>query len=70
MAVSSTFQPNATTTFGSPQSILTATKKKSELRRRVTFSRVVILNDPKTFVLAKDECGLVRRISDRSIRSR
>lgn len=70
MAIPTTafFQSNVTT-CGSPRSILTATKKKSELRRRVTFSRVVILNDPTTFVLAKDEStSLVRRLSDRSIR--
>lgn len=37
---------------------------KKELRRRVTFSRVVILNDPKTFIIVKEECSLVRRLSD------
>jgi hypothetical protein len=40
---------------------------RKELRRRVTFSRVVILNDPKTFILVKEERGLVRRLSDRSL---
>jgi hypothetical protein len=52
---------------GSPNGILINTNKK-EHRRRVTFSRVVILNNPTTFVLAKDESSLVRRLSDRSIR--
>lgn len=42
-------------------------KEKRELRRRVTFSRVVILNKPTTFILVKEERGLVRRLSERSI---
>lgn len=50
-----------------PGGILINTNKKP-LRRRVTFSRVVILNDPTTFILAKEECGLQRRLSDRSIK--
>jgi hypothetical protein len=41
---------------------------KKELRRRVTFSRVVILNDPKTFILVKEERGLVRRLSEKSLK--
>ncbi|KAL0136681.1 hypothetical protein V8B55DRAFT_1440217 [Mucor lusitanicus] len=42
-------------------------KEKRELRRRVTFSRVVILNKPTTFILVKEERGLVRRLSERSL---
>jgi hypothetical protein len=50
-----------------PGGVFINTNKK-ELHRRVTFSRVVILNDPATFILAKEECGLQRRLSDRSIK--
>lgn len=50
-----------------PGSILVNATKK-EIRRRVTFSRVVILNDPTTFILAREECSLVRRLSDSSMK--
>ncbi|GAN07723.1 hypothetical protein MAM1_0173c07226 [Mucor ambiguus] len=33
-------------------------KEKRELRRRVMFSRVVMLNKPTTFILVKEERGL------------
>lgn len=52
---------------GIPNGILINPKKK-EHRRRVTFSRVVILNNPTTFVITKDESSLVRRFSDRSVK--
>lgn len=41
---------------------------KRALKRRVTFSRVVILNKPTTFILVKEERGLVRRLSERSLK--
>lgn len=50
-----------------PRVVFIDTNKK-ELGRRVTFSRVVILNDPKTFILVREECGLVRRLSDSSMK--
>ncbi|CEP11429.1 hypothetical protein [Parasitella parasitica] len=40
-----------------PEGIL-INKDKHELKRRVTFSRVVILNNPTTFILVKEERGL------------
>jgi hypothetical protein len=38
------------------------------LKRRVTFSRVVILNDPKTFILLQEEHGLHRKLSTGSLK--
>ena len=51
-----------------PCGILINKDNKRELKRRVTFSRVVILNKPSTFILVKEERGLIRRLSERLLK--